>query len=108
TSEREGLKQLEQSVLKITTEITNLNKMEVRREIYRCRNTIDQLHNRIGAIDGELADWAHRNINPAPPALDGLRPAALVVHVLETQKVYSWFPDCLAGRAEYEIPFPPS
>jgi hypothetical protein len=47
TSEREGLKQLEQSVLKITTEITNLNKADVRREIDRYRTSIDQLHDRI-------------------------------------------------------------
>ena len=106
TSEREGLKQLEQSVLKITTEITNLNKVEVRREIYRYQNTIDELHYRIGAIDRELAEWAHRNINPAPPTLDGLRPEALAQHVLETQKLYSWFPDRLDGRPEHEITFP--
>jgi very-short-patch-repair endonuclease len=105
TSEREGLKQLEQSVLKITTEITNLNKAQVRSEIDRCRSTIDQLHDRIGAIDRELTDWAHRNINPAPSALDGLRPAALAQYVLESQQAYSWFPDRLDGRAEHEITF---
>jgi DNA replication protein DnaC len=33
TNEREGLKQLEQTVSKITTEITNLNKADVRRSI---------------------------------------------------------------------------
>ena len=105
TSEREGLKQLKQSVEKITTEITNLSKADVRREIHRCRSAIDQLHERIGAIDRELADWAHRNINPAPPALDGLRPAALAQHVLESQKAYSWFPDRLDGRSEYDVSF---
>jgi hypothetical protein len=54
TSEREGLKQLEQSVSKITTEITNLNKAELRRDIDRLRQTIDQLHTRITDIDREL------------------------------------------------------
>ena len=58
TSERDGLKQLEQSVSKITTEITNLNKADLRRDIERCRRTIDQLHARIGEIDRELGDWA--------------------------------------------------
>jgi transcription elongation GreA/GreB family factor/very-short-patch-repair endonuclease len=107
TSEREGLKQLEQSVHKITTEISSLNKAEVRREIERCRGTIDRLHHGIGAIDRELAKWAHKNINPAPPALDGLRPEALAQHVLETQKAYSWFPDRLDGQTEHEITLAP-
>jgi hypothetical protein len=55
-SECEGLKQLEQSVLKITTEVNNLNKADVRREIDRYRSTIDQLHDRIGAIDRKLTE----------------------------------------------------
>jgi len=105
TSERDGLKQLEQSVSKITTEITNLNKADLRRDIERCRQTIDQLHARIGEIDRELGDWARRNIDPVPPALDGLRPAALAQHVLEGQEFHAWFPDRLDGRAAHEIAF---
>lgn len=105
TSEREGLKQLEQSVSKITTEITNVNKAELRRDIDCSRRTIDQLHARIAEIDRELADWARRNIDPIPPALDGLRPEALARHVVEGQQVYSWFPDRLDGRPEHEITF---
>lgn len=103
TSEREGLRQLEQSISKITSEITSLDKAEVRREIERSRRSIDDLHERIGEIDRELGDWAKRNINPAPVALDGLRPAALAQHVLDLEKVYSWFPDRLDGRSEHEI-----
>jgi very-short-patch-repair endonuclease len=103
TSEREGLKQLEQSVSKITTEITNLSKAEMRKEIDRCRRTIDQLHERIGSIDRELGDWARRNINPVPPGLDGLKPVALAQHVVEGEKMHSWFPDRLDGRPEHEI-----
>lgn len=103
TSEREGLKQLELNVSKITTEITNLNKAELRRDIDRSRQTIDQLHARIAGIDCELADWARRNIDPAPSTLDGLRPEALARHVLDGEQAYSWFPDKLDGRTEYEI-----
>src|SRR5215471_5023113 len=97
----------DRSVQKITTEIYSLNKVEVCREIDRCRTTIGQLHDNIDAIDRELAEWAQRNINPAPPALDGLRPAALARHVLEMQQVYSWFPDRLDGRGEHEVSFAP-
>jgi very-short-patch-repair endonuclease len=105
TSEREGLKQLEQSVSKIATEITNLNKADLRHEIEHCRRTIDQLHGRISEVDRELGEWAKRNIDPIPPELDGLRPAALAEHVLKGQEIHAWFPDRLDGRKEHEITF---
>jgi very-short-patch-repair endonuclease len=105
TSEREGLKQLEQGVSKITSEITNLNKQDVRKEIERCQHRIDQLHQQITGVDRELADWAKKNINPAPPSLDELRPAELARHVLDAQQTYGWFPDDLDGRPEHEIQF---
>jgi len=106
TSKRDGLKQLEQNISKITTEITNLNKAELRRDIERSRHDINLLHARITEMDRELADWARRNIDPVPPALDGLRPAALAQHVVEGQQAYAWFPDRLDGRPEHEIAFP--
>ena len=106
TSERDGLKQLEQNISKITSEITNLNKVELRRDIERSRKTIDQLHSRITNLDCELADWARLNIDPVPSALDGLRPEDLARHVVEGQQAYSWFPDQLDGRPEHEIVFP--
>lgn len=106
TSERDGMRELEENISKITSEITNLNKAELRRDIDRSRQTIDQLHARIGEIDRELADWARRNIDAVPPALDGLRPEALARLVVEGQQVYSWFPDRLDGRPEHEIAFP--
>jgi len=107
TSERDGLKQLEQSISKITSEITNLNKAQFQHDIDRSRQTIDELHARIAEIDRELADWARRNIDPVPTALDGLKPEALAQHVVEGQQAYLWFPDGLDGRPEHEIAFPP-
>jgi very-short-patch-repair endonuclease len=56
-----------------------------------------------------IASWPigrYAIINPASPALDGLRPAALAQHVLESQQAYSWFPDRLDGRDEHEVTFP--
>ena len=105
TSEREGLKQLEQSVSKITTEITNLNKADVRRSIEQCQREIDQIHERIADIDRELADWARKNIHPAPPELDGLRPAELARHVIAAEQEFAWFPDRLDESAQHEMRF---
>lgn len=105
TSERDGLKQLEQSVSKITTEITSLNPGEVQKEIGRCRSRIDQLHQRITDIDRELGDWAKKNIDSAPVSLGGLKPAEMARCVVEMAATYQWFPDALDGRPAHEPSF---
>ena len=105
TSERDGLKQLEQSVSKITTEITSLNPSEVQKEIGRCRSRIDQLHQRITDIDRELGDWAKKNIDSAPASLGGLKPAEMARCVVEMAATYQWFPDALDSRAAHEPSF---
>jgi very-short-patch-repair endonuclease len=105
TSERDGLKQLEQSVSKITTEITSLNPGEVQKEIGRCRSRIDQLHQRITDIDRELGDWAKKNIDSAPASLGGLKPAEMARCVVEMAATYQWFPDALDSRPAHEPSF---
>ena len=105
TSEREGLKQLEQSISKITTEITGLNKTQLRSDIQQSRSDIDRLHERLAGIDRELADWARKNINPAPPALGGLKPAELAQHVVAAQEEFAWFPDELTDCLEHQPNF---
>ena len=105
TSEREGLKQLEQSISKITTEITGLNKTQLRSDIQQSRRDIDRLHERLAGIDRELADWARKNINPAPPALGGLKPAELAQHVVAAQEEFAWFPDELTDCLEHQPNF---
>lgn len=102
TSERDGLKQLEQSVTKITTEIANLNRGDVNEAIDRHRKRIDQLHQRLTDIDRELAGWAKKNIDAAPAALDGLKPAEMALHVVQAAEHYQWFPDALDSRVEHE------
>lgn len=102
TSERDGLRQLEQSVTKITSEITNLNKEETQKEIARYRTRIDQTHQRLTDIDRELADWAKKNIESAPASLDGLKPAEMAVRVIESAGLYTWFPDNVDSRPEHE------
>ena len=108
TNEREGLNQLELSVRKITTDITNQNESEIRQSIEETQRKIDLLHERISSIDRELADWARKNITPAPPGLDGLRPAELARHVADSQAVYGWFPDNLHAGPEHELNFDPA
>ena len=105
TSERDGLKQLEQGIANITTEVTTLNPQEVRRQIERLHSRIGQLHQGIAEIDRELASWAKKNIDEAPGSLGGLKPAEMAKAVLEQTIVHEWFPDPLDSRPEHEVTF---
>ncbi len=105
TSERDGLKQLEQSVAKICTEITTLNPAELSKEISRNQLRIDQIHQKINDIDRQLAAWAKKNIDPAPGSLGGMKPAEMARVVVEQAASYEWFPDALDSRPEHDAEF---
>lgn len=105
TSERDGLKQLEQGIANITTEVTTLNPKEVRLQIDRLHSRIGQLHQGIAEIDRELASWAKKNMDDAPGSLGGLKPAEIAKAVLEQTNAHEWFPDPLDSRPEHEITF---
>ena len=105
TSERDGLKQLEQGIANITTEVTTLNPQEVRRQIDRLHSRIGQLHQGIAEIDRELASWAKKNMDEAPGSLGGLKPAEMAKAVIEQTSAHEWFPDPLDSRPAHEITF---
>jgi hypothetical protein len=105
TSERDGLKQLEQSVSKITTEITTLNSTYTKQQIDILRSRIDQIHQRIRGIDRELAGWAKRNIDPAPASIGAMQPTELALEVVEATSRFEWFTDELDSRQKCEPVF---
>jgi very-short-patch-repair endonuclease len=105
TSERDGLKQLEQSVSKITTEITTLDPGETKRQIDLLKSRIEQIHQRIRGIDRELAGWAKKNIDPAPASIGAKQPTELALEVVETASRFEWFTDELDSRPEHEAAF---
>jgi Cdc6-like AAA superfamily ATPase len=98
TSEREGLKQLEHSVAKIATDISHLNRAEVREEIGQTETIIHKLHQK-------LADWARRNLSAVPENLGGLMLEELAHRVVAEHRYHSWFPDDLSGDAEFDPQF---
>ena len=105
TSERDGLKQLEQGIANITTEVSTLNPQDVRRQIDRLHSRIGQLHQGIAEIDRELASWAKKNIDGAPGSLGGLKPTEMAKAVLDQTSTHEWFPDPLDSRPEHEVTF---
>lgn len=105
TREREGLKQLEQSVTRISDEVSHLNKDDKREEIRRSERKIDRHHQQIAAIDHELAEWARCNTTPAPALLGGIAPEELARRVVAGAERNSWFPDALREAPEHEPQF---
>ncbi len=105
TSERDGHKQLEQGIAKITNEVTTLNPQEVRRQIDRLYSRIGQFHQGIAEIDRELASWAKKNIDEVPGSLGGIKPAEMAKAVIEQTSAHEWFPDSLDSRPEHEVKF---
>jgi hypothetical protein len=103
TNEREGLKQLEKGVTKITTDIVSLDSDAVRKQIAQLERRINTLHQNLQEIDRKMAAWAKHNIEEAPPSLGSLKPAELAREVSEQTKAHEWFPDALDSRPEHEL-----
>jgi very-short-patch-repair endonuclease len=97
TSERDGLKQLEQSVRKIAGEVNTLSESELDREIRAESAKIEQLHQQLAGIDRDLQAWASKQTAEVPFLGDNTRPAKLARYVVEQEAQYAWFPDLLDG-----------
>jgi len=95
TSEREGLRQLEQSVRKIAGEVNTLSEAELDRDIRAESERIDRLHERLAGLDQELRAWAAKQTASTPFLGDNTRPEKLARHVLDQEAQHSWFPDLL-------------
>ncbi|MCP4406943.1 MAG: DUF559 domain-containing protein [Gammaproteobacteria bacterium] len=100
TSERDGLKQLEQSVRKIASKVNTLSEGYLDREIRTESDHIDQLHQQLVSLDRELRDWATKQTATTPSLGDNTRPEKLARYVIEQETAYKWFPDLLNGDEE--------
>lgn len=97
TSERDGLKQLEQAVRKIAGEVYRLDERELDRDIRSETERIERLHQKLAALDHDLHAWAARQTAEAPFFGGGALPGDIARHVVESEQAHIWFPDRLAG-----------
>lgn len=94
TTERDGLRQLEQTVGLVASKITQMNAGQLGREIATHRQKIAALDQRIGTIDRELATFAEQHLKPLQ--LDGGRamlPEELARSLVEEREAHTWLPD---------------
>ena len=98
TSEREGLKLLEQSVRKIAGDIGRLNASDLDQQIQGTTDHIDQLYERLASLDHDLAEWGRKQTSEVPFLGDRTRPEALAKRVVGAEQAHKWFPDELTGE----------
>jgi very-short-patch-repair endonuclease len=97
TSEREGLRQLEQAVRKIADKTRQLDVHALERDVKSEMARIDRLHQRLAAIDQELRAMATSQTSATPFFGASLQPEDLARRVVASAETHQWFPDQLAG-----------
>ena len=95
SSEREGLRDLEHSMQRITADVLQLPRDECQRDIEQLKAAIDNLHHELAQIDRDLGRWAAKNIDKVPPHLGEMQPYDLALEVLRSSELFEWFPDSL-------------
>jgi len=97
TSERDGLRQLEQAVRMIANEVRRLNPHQLEHEILSETTRIDHLHQRLSILDDDLRALATQQTSEMQFFGTYLPPGDLARHVVASKEAHAWFPDHLAG-----------
>lgn len=99
TSEREGLKQLEQSVRKIASEISQLDVRELDREINAGTQRLDSLHQELARLEHDLREIGTKQTSEVPFLQAATKPEALAKTVVAQEVYHDWFPDAFHGES---------
>jgi very-short-patch-repair endonuclease len=109
STEREGLKQLEQAVRILSNTAVRADVDQLGREIVAGQRRVVELREKIEKIDQELRTWAEKHLTKISlrneKSEDGLMPAELAEHVVREQEKHSWLQDELDLDANYEPRF---
>lgn len=104
TSEAEGMRQFEDSVNKISAEISTINKGALEREVRDLDAKIDSLHVDLARLDGRMRAWARKNMEPVDLDGERLEPAAMARVVADNPDL-AWIPDAIDCYAQYKPRF---
>ena len=105
TSDREGLKLLEQSVRRIASQVSNLNLATLESEITQLKDRVDFLYERIATIDAGIHGLAKNQLANVPFLKEEIHPKDLAIRVVEGRQQYGWFPDELGAGEAFESRF---
>ncbi len=98
TDEKDGMRQFEQAVQKIATNIARLDPTESEREVAVASARIDELHTRLASVDQEISRWAKLHLKRVRFQGRDMLPDELARHVLERRTEYEWVKDRLSAQ----------
>src|SRR5262249_48743362 len=106
STEREGLRQLEQAVRIVSNTAMRADVDQLRREIVAGQHRVVDLRKKIEKIDQELRAWADKHLTKIAlrneKGNDGLMPAELAEYVVREEEKHSWISDELDLDAKHE------
>ncbi len=109
STEREGLRQLEQAVRILSNTAVRADVDQLKRDIAAGQRRVIELRERIEKIDQELRGWAEKHLTKislrSEKSEDGLTPAELAEHVVREQDKHAWLHDELDLDAKHEPRF---
>ena len=109
TSEREGLRQLEQAVGTLAGTVANSNPRSLERQILEHEQAAAQLRESIDKVDSSIIAIASKQLENVPASLRlgsaSLAPAELAERVVRDRSAHEWLPDHLGPGPEYDPKF---
>jgi superfamily I DNA and/or RNA helicase/very-short-patch-repair endonuclease len=105
TSEKEGLKQFEHSILKIASEVQNIDRQGTQKDIRHLEASIDTLHGQLARIDWEISAWAKKNLNKITIDANQIEPVDAAQEIVANQGCFDYIPDAINISNEYAPKF---
>ncbi|WP_407465964.1 AAA domain-containing protein [Xanthomonas campestris] len=105
SSEADGMKQFENSIRKISAEVTRINRAELRQEVKQLEQHIDQFHAQLAKTEHEINRWASKNIEPIQLDDQRLMPLEVAQEVAAYPDEAAWIPDALTIEAMHSPEF---
>ena len=109
TSEREGLRQLEQAVETLAGTVANSDPRLLEQQIHEYEQAATELRERIAAVDTAIFAIARKQMEAVPASLqfdtESATPAELAERVVRDLSAHEWLPDYLGHGPEFDPRF---
>ncbi len=109
TSEREGLRQLEQAVATLAGTVANADPRSLERQIVEQEQAAEGLRESIGKVDARISTIARQQLENVPASLqfgsDSLTPGELAALVVRDRASRQWLTDHLGPGPEFDPKF---
>lgn len=105
TSEQEGMKQFEFAITKIASEIPQIDRLSLSREIRDIEANIDAYHGKLIKVEREIDDWARKNLSRIVLDDETIEPHEAAEEVTRAGSDTSWMEDPISIGAEFHPQF---